>query len=85
MHVTKNSSWLEHVWTSCRPDDGLNEGAETCCRTKNSIKKNVGQFGYNTAVFCDCPILSIYFCQHSGDEQVKDLTIHMTHSWQFTE
>ena len=85
MHVTKNSSWLEHVWTSCRPDDGLNEGAETCCRTNNSIKKNVGQFGYNTAVFCDCPILSIYFYQHSGDEQVKDLTIHMTHSWQFTE
>jgi len=63
MHVTKNSSWLEHVWTSCRPDDGLNEGAETCCRTNNSIKKNVGQFGYNTAVFCVCPILSMY-CQN---------------------
>jgi len=24
-------------------------------------KENVGQFGYNAAVFCDCPIFSIYF------------------------
>ena len=39
MYVTKNSSWLEHVWTSCRPDDGPNEGVETCCQTNNSIKK----------------------------------------------
>jgi hypothetical protein len=37
------------------------------------IRIQVGQFGHNTAVFCDCPIPSIYiFCQHSGDEQVKD-------------
>ena len=35
----KNSSWLEYVWTSCRPDDDPNEGFETCCLTKNSIKR----------------------------------------------
>jgi len=59
MYVTTNSSWLEHVWTSCRPDNDPNEGVETCCQTNKSIK-SVGQFGYNTAVFCGCPIPSVY-------------------------
>ena len=59
MYITTNSSWLEHVWISCRPDDDPNEGVETRCQTNKSIK-NVDQFGYNTAVFCDCPTLSIY-------------------------
>ena len=31
--------WLEHVWTSCRPDDDPNEGVETCCQTNKSIKR----------------------------------------------
>jgi len=39
MYVTTNSSWLEHVWTSCRPDDDPNEGVETCCQTNKSIKR----------------------------------------------
>jgi len=31
----------------------------------------LSQFGYSTAVFCDCSIPIYIFCQHSGDEQAK--------------
>jgi len=56
---TTKSSWLEHVWTSCRPDDDPNEWVETCCQTNKSIKRR--PISYNTDVFCDCPLPSIYF------------------------
>jgi len=36
------------------------KGSKHVVKPITQFKKNVDQFGHNTAVFCDCPILSIY-------------------------